>query len=320
MTQLRWGLIGTGDIAEKRVAPALRDLPGCNLVGVNRRRTELAQEFAEEFGAELWYKTWDELLADDNVDVVYIATPLSLHAPITIAAAEAGKHILCEKPMALNTKECDAMITAAEHNQVKLGIAYYRHLYPMIHRIKALIAGGDIGHPVYAQVNAFEHFDRQPGEPRAWLLDKEQAGGGPMWDFGCHRIEVFHHLFGEIEQTTGMLETLVFDRDVEDTGTAVFKCESGTMAVLNVSHAASAPQDTLDIFGTRGSIHVPVLNGNRLEINTEKRSWTEDQPPHPNVHLPLIKQFSEAVLNDEEPAVGGKIGKAVNVALAALEN
>ncbi|MCF7802556.1 MAG: Gfo/Idh/MocA family oxidoreductase [Candidatus Marinimicrobia bacterium] len=318
MTQLQWGLIGTGDIAEKRVAPALRELPECDLVAINRKRNELAQEFADEFGADRWYETWEELLADDTLDAVYIATPVNLHAPITIAAAEAGKHILCEKPMALNTEECNAMIDAAEENGVKLGVAYYRHFYPILDRIKGLIAEGEIGHPVYAHVNAFEYFDRKPGEPRAWLLDKTQSGGGPMWDFGCHRIEVFQHLFGQLEETTGLLDTLVFDREVEDTGTAIFRCESGTMAVLNVTHAASEPQDTLDIYGTRGSIHVPVLNGKSLEVKTTERVWTEEHPPHPNVHWPLIKQFTEAVLNDEEPVVGGDLGKAVNVALADL--
>jgi predicted dehydrogenase len=125
MNTLRWGLIGCGDIARKRVAPALRDGAACELVAVNRARADLAEAFAGEFGARRWHADWRELVADREVDAVYIATPVHLHAEQTIAAAEAGKHVLCEKPMAMDADECERMIAACEGSGVKLGIAYY---------------------------------------------------------------------------------------------------------------------------------------------------------------------------------------------------
>src|SRR5206468_12923889 len=100
MRSLKWGLIGCGDIAQKRVAPALRDLPQCELQAITRSQADLAESFANEFGARKWYSTCSELLADKEIEAVYIATPVHLHAAQTIAAAEAGKHVLCEKPMA----------------------------------------------------------------------------------------------------------------------------------------------------------------------------------------------------------------------------
>ena len=100
-------------------------------------------KFAEEFGARKWFADWRELLTDDEIDAVYIATPVHLHAEQTIAAAEAGKHILCEKPMGLNVAECDRMIAACAANNVKLSIAYYRHFYPVIARVKEIIASGE---------------------------------------------------------------------------------------------------------------------------------------------------------------------------------
>jgi hypothetical protein len=109
---LRWGLIGSGDIVRKRVAPALRDLKQSELVGVCRGRADLAEAFAKEFGARKWYPDVATLVADPEIDAVYVATPVDLHAEHTIAAAKAGKHVLCEKPMAMNVKECDAMIEA----------------------------------------------------------------------------------------------------------------------------------------------------------------------------------------------------------------
>src|SRR5262245_16906907 len=120
MKKLRWGLIGCGDISRKRVAPALRELENCEFVAVNRSRAELAESFAREFGARRWHRDWRELIADDEVDAVYIATPVYLHAEQTIAAAKVGKHVLCEKPMAMNVAECDRMIAACRASGVKL--------------------------------------------------------------------------------------------------------------------------------------------------------------------------------------------------------
>src|SRR5437762_8163128 len=156
--KLRWGLIGCGDIAQKRVAPALRDAPLCEFVAIARNQAHLAESFAREFGARKWYSDWRDLVRDSEIDSVYIATPVHLHAEQTIAAAEAGKHVLCEKPMAMNPAECDRMIAACRGARVSLGIAYYRHFYPAVIRIRQLIASGAIGIPVFAQMLASEPF------------------------------------------------------------------------------------------------------------------------------------------------------------------
>src|SRR5438094_463081 len=173
--KLAWGLIGCGDIARKRVAPALRDLTECNLVAVSRRCSELAESFAKEFGVAKWYSNWQELLLDPEIDAVYIATPVHLHAAQTIAAAEAGKHVLCEKPLALSVIECDQMLAACRANDVKLGVAYYRHFYPVVGRIKEVIESGEIGTPTMAQINAFEWFNPASDHSRAWWLNRQRA-------------------------------------------------------------------------------------------------------------------------------------------------
>ncbi len=313
MKKLKWGLIGCGDIAKKRVAPALRDLPNCDFVAVNRARFDLAESFATEFGARKWYKSRQELLKDDEIDAVYVATPVNLHCGQTIAAAEAGKHILCEKPMAMNPAECDKMIAACKANKVKLGVAYYRHFYPVISRIKQIINSGEIGRPVFVSVNAFEYFDPQPGSSRYWFVRKEQAGGGPMFDFGCHRIEVLLNILGPVTDVKGFTGNIVFDREVEDTCTAFFRFESKAHAVLNVSWAAREPQDTLDIFGDKGSIHIAVLNNGIMTVKTPDEQRTESHPPDANIHKPLIDDFASAVLAGRAPAVGADIGRQVSL-------
>jgi predicted dehydrogenase len=318
MSDLRWGLVGAGDIAEKRVAPALAGTPGSALAAVSRRSADRAEEFARRFGARRWHPRWEDVVADGEIDAVYVATPVHLHAPITVAAAEAGKHVLCEKPMALSVEECDRMISAAEGNGVKLGIAYYRHLYPMVRRLRELLREGAIGAPVVAQASAFERFDPPPDHPRAWLLDPSRSGGGPMFDFGCHRIEVLLDLFGPLRGVEGTLATLALRREVEDTATAVLEFEDGPLATLTVTHAAAESRDTLDVFGTEGSLHVPALSGPELRILRNGREEREEHPAPANLHQPLVEQFVRAVGEGGEPAVGGRAGREVNRVLEAL--
>jgi predicted dehydrogenase len=128
----RWGLIGRGDIARKRAAPALRDGEGCELVAVSQARAELAEGVARKLGARRWQADWGELVRDHEIDAVYAAAPVDLHERQSIAAAEAGRHVLCEKPMALNTVQCRRMIDACRVNGMRLGVAYCRRFYPVL--------------------------------------------------------------------------------------------------------------------------------------------------------------------------------------------
>jgi len=318
MKKLKWGLIGCGDIARKRVAPALRDIPGSDFAGVSRARADLAQTFAREFGARKWYETADELLADPEIEAAYIATPVDLHAPLTIAAARAGKHVLCEKPMALNPEDCGRMIGACKEAGVKLGVAYYRRFYPVIARARGLIASGEIGKPALAQINAFEYYNPPADDSRFWFMKKERSGGGPMFDFGCHRIEVFINLFGNVAEVRSLMGNVAFERDVEDTAMALFRFESGVQGMLAVTHASFVAQDTLDIFCTDGALRIPNLNAGVLNVHTRSGERTETHPPHPNFHYPLIEEFIRAVREDREPAVNGTDGRAVNAVLKKI--
>ena len=316
MKVLNWGLIGAGDIVRKRIAPALNELENCNLAAVSRGRADLAEAFAAEFGVERWYGDWRDMLADDGVDAVYIASPVYLHAEHTIAAAEAGKHVLCEKPMAMDVAECDRMIAACETNNVRLGIAYYRRFYPVLERIRQALASGEIGRPVFAQINTFEYFNPGPDHPRRWFVEKAKSGGGPMMDFGCHRLELLTDLFGKVSRAESIVASVEFDREVEDTAAVLLKFESGPCASLVVTHASLEPQDTLDIFGTKGSVHIESLNTGEIRIKTSAGEKTEKHPPSPNFHTPLIEEFADAVIHGHEPRIGGETGRIV----ASLED
>jgi predicted dehydrogenase len=316
--RLRWGLIGCGDIARKRVAPALRDGAGGELVAVSRARAELAEGFAREFGARRFHAHWAELVRDPEIDAVYVATPVDLHARQTVAAAEAGRHVLCEKPMALSSAECRAMIDACRANGVRLGVAYYRRFYPVLRRIKELLASGEIGRVALASIQACEWHVIPEGSPRAWFLSRDRAGGGPLMDFGCHRIEVLLNLLGPVSGVCGLAGNTLFRREVEDTAAVCFRFRDGPLATLAVSVSVRQARDSLELYGSEGSIHVPVLNQGSLRVVVGGQERREEHPPPANLHQPLIEDFTRAVLEGRQPEVAGEVGLEVQRLIDAV--
>jgi predicted dehydrogenase len=137
-----------------------------------------------------------------------------------------------------------------------------------------------------------------------------------MMDFGCHRIEVLINLFGPVRRTAGIVATVAFDREVDDTAAVVMQFAGGACATLAVTHASQQPRDTLDVFGTLGSVHVGSLNAGDVTVCAAGRDRTESHPPAANLHRPLVDDFVEAVLTGRAPLVDGHVGRAV----AAIED
>src|SRR5580700_4591326 len=165
---LNWIVIGIGDIATRRVIPAIQAEPRSLLYGLVTRDPAKATPYNTRAWARL-----GEALADPAVQAVYVATPVFLHAPLTIQSLRAGKHVLCEKPMAMNEAEARSMVQAAEQSGHTFGVAYYRRFYPKIQRAKQLLEAGAIGEPVFAQLTNHMWFDGT-GE-RSWLFDPAKS-------------------------------------------------------------------------------------------------------------------------------------------------
>jgi predicted dehydrogenase len=311
MEQIAWGLIGCGDVARRRVGPALRDLETCRFVALARERAERAEQCARELGAERASSDWRALVSDPEIQAVYIATPPARHAEMAVAAAAAGKHVVCEKPMAPTVAEADAMIAACREAGVRLSVAYYRHLYPAMARIREILAAGEIGTPLLAQINAFEHFDLPLDHPRRWLFDPEISGGGALMDFGCHRIEVLLDLLGEVEEVRGLTSSRFSGRPVEDTAAALLRFRSGTLGLVTVSTVLEEARDSLDLFGSAGSLHVPVLNRGLFTVRSAAGTREEAYPCHENLHLPYLQAVTAALLAGEDPPVSGEEGREV---------
>lgn len=284
---LNWLVIGVGDITTRRVIPAIREEPRSHLYGVVSRTPERASEFAEHVWDNL-----DDAMLDPTIDAVYVATPVALHAPQTIAALRAGKHVLCEKPVAMNYPEASTMVDEAHKSGRVLGVAYYRRTYPKVQRAKQLIEQGAIGQPVLAEAS---HHGELPalGSFRSWLIDPALAGGGPLFDVASHRIDLLNYFFGTPGRVTAQRSNAVLKLPVEDNATVLIEYESGVRGIVDVRWHSKVVRDGFKIIGTAGEIDLTPLSGPELTFSGGR----ELLPTHSNIHFPCIQNFVDAVLD-----------------------
>ena len=282
---LNWVVVGVGDIAVRRVIPAIQAESRSNLYGVVTRDPAKA--------APLNTRAWTDLgkaVSETAVHAVYVATPVFLHAPQTIQALRSGKHVLCEKPMAMNETEARSMLRTASETGKMLGVAYYRRTYPKVQRARELLDAGAIGTPVFAELTCHDWFDGR-GRSRAWLVDPAKAGGGPLFDIGSHRIDLLNFFFGQPQRVSGHLSNAVHHYAVEDNATVVIDYEDGVRGVVDVRWHSRVKRDECRIRGTEGEMDLTPLNGPELVYPGGRGHL----PPHVNLHYPMIENFVDAV-------------------------
>jgi predicted dehydrogenase len=309
MKSIRWGILGCGDIAQKRVAEAIQLDPNSELVAACRRDATKLNEFCARFGVGHAYVDSRDLIESDAIDAVYVATPVYLHRQNVVDAAKAGKHVIVEKPMAMTTTECDEMIRACRDAGVKLSVAYYRRFYPIVHRMKELIASGELGIPL--SINASTGNQTQfPKDD--WRVVLSQGGGGPLMDIGSHRLDLFLDMFGPVESVKSCIESIASNYEAEDAAALLLKFQSGPIGILQTHFGASNVPDFFAVVCTQGSMFTGSLNGGELRILQDDKITIEQHPPHRNLHAPLIADFSDSLRNDREPMVTSTEGRDVN--------
>jgi predicted dehydrogenase len=288
---LNWLVIGIGDITRKRVLPAILAEPRSRLYALLTRDVRKAEAYA---GA-VAYTDLGAALRDPAIDAVYVASPVALHAEQTIASLRAGKHVLCEKPVAMDVAQAEAMAAAAAESGRLVGIAYYRRLYPKLMRAKELIAEGAIGQPVLVEAN-YHGWLESP--ERGWLKDPALAGGGPLYDVGSHRIDACNFLFGKPLRATGLLANALHPLAVEDSATVLVEYAGGVHGVVDVRWNSRINRDQFRVIGSEGEISLDPLNGPALRfLDGEGRLREEQLPAHANVHYPAVENFVAAVLD-----------------------
>jgi D-xylose 1-dehydrogenase (NADP+, D-xylono-1,5-lactone-forming) len=246
--RLRWGILGPGRIAP-RIVRALADNPRGELHAVAGRDPERARAFAARHGAPRAHPTFDALLADPDVDVVYVALPNGLHAPWTIRALEAGKHVLCEKPLALTAAEVDAIAAAAERNgRIAVEAFMYLH-HPQTLKTLELVRSGALG-TVQVVSAAFSFLLDGATDPR---IDPE-LGGGSLWDVGCYPVSIARRIAGE--EPDGIAGFARFDeRGVDRTFVGVLRFPGGLVAHFESGFAAP-DRERVEVVGSAATLVV----------------------------------------------------------------
>ncbi len=329
---LKVAVIGCGSIAKHRHLVEYHAHPEVEITAVCDIVEERAKEMAEKYKAKA-YTSYEELLAKENIDAISVCLPNALHAPVSIAALNAGCHVLCEKPMATSREEADQMIEAASKNNKKLMIAHNQRFVPSHVKARKLIADGEVGR-IYSFRTAFGH-----GGPESWSADgrdswffkKEQAFIGAMGDLGVHKADLLRYLLGEdFVEVASFVETSAKENsDVDDNAVFILKTKSGVIGTLAASWAYTAAEDNSTIiYGENAilrleddpnySLIVQYKNGEvvRYELGKIQSNAEGGQK---NTHV--IENFVHSIVTDSTPPISGEEGKkSLEVIIAAIES
>jgi 1,5-anhydro-D-fructose reductase (1,5-anhydro-D-mannitol-forming) len=313
---IHWGILGAGDIADRHMAPAIRLAHNHELVAVMCRTIEKARAFTQKHMVPRAFDEVEDLLSDNEVNAVYVATPPYLHAQNTVRAAECGKHVLCKKPMALNAAEARSMIDACRANHVGLMVCHYQRFNARHQRIKTLLEAGAIG-TVTAIRSSFS--DYYPAFAGNWRHNPSLGGGGPLFDLAPHCLDLLLYLCGPVLEVSAMTDILACDSPVEDTATLLLRLTNGAQAVVT-THWSTANFDgnafsRIELCGTKGSIMAAPLHAKDSAgfIRLATSNGIEDHslpPTAPRPHVALLEAFERALAAGTKMPVPGEDGLA----------
>jgi len=300
------GIIGLGAIAQRSHIPNFQEARGAKVIAVCDVNKQKAELVAHAWGIKKWYTDYRELLNDEEVDVVSICTPHYLHEPMTIAACEAGKHVLCEKPLATTVEAGKKMIEAARRNNVKLGVAQFKKFLPAYEIAKDIIEENIIGSPLMFR-SKLSHEGPESWSPVTgeWFFERDKAGIGVLTDLGIKHISLLRWLFNaEVEWVMGKLANLEKKPEIEDYAVAIMGFENKVVGVLEASWCTRPGFKGTEIVGTRGTLFVDYPN-TKLEVRLGSKVnavITPEVPQESRKGNPF-QRFIDCILFDKEPDV-----------------
>jgi predicted dehydrogenase len=281
------GMIGYGGIGRVH-ALAYRSLPyhyglplaAVRIAGVATARRETAQAAAAEIGCDFWTDDYRELLARPEIDIVDICVPNHMHAELVVAAAAAGKHIYCEKPLAMDVAEAQQIAAAVRAAGVNSQLTFHFRFYPAILRAQQLVASGFLGRVFSFRGRYYRSSYIDPQKPLSWRQQKAVAGGGALFDIGSHILDLLYALLGEFASVQATLDTLIRERpvatgaaemapvDVDDIALLHLRTRDGVLGLVEVSRMGTGLTNDLsfEIFGELGAIRFNAVDPNWLEV------------------------------------------------------
>jgi predicted dehydrogenase len=298
--QIRFGIIGLGRHGARYAEHLLRnDIPNASLIAVSRRDAVQGRAFAEKHGVR-YYADADVLLADSDVDVVVVTTPPNLHAEITVAAANAGKHVLCEKPMARTTDECRDMIAAALRAGVKLGIGQTLRYTPLFATLRGRI--GEVG-----ELHAVHICMRQEQSVHEWHLNPEISGGGCITEIGVHVFDALRYVAGRPIRRAMVAAMDTHNAGVETYVAAVCWLDDDVLSLIDVAKCVDGRLLRVDIVGSAGQF-IANATTSTLDWIHGRTVTPQDAPANIPTIAPLMRDFCDAIRNETTPPVSGEDG------------
>ena len=292
MKEVRWGILGCGDVCERKSGPPMYRTGHSALVAVMRRDAAKAADFARRHGVPRYYTDAGELIADPEVDIVYVATPHATHKELTIRALAAGKPVYVEKPMAMNYAECLEMLAAAETYGQKLFVAYYRRALPYFLKVRELLSEERIGTPQRVEIRYLRPASPEDRDPAhlPWRLRREVGGDGYFYDMAPHTLDILDFLLGEIAEARGEKRNTAGLYEVADTVTASLQFRSGVCGsgLWNFVAAPQEAEDSVVIIGSRGSIRFSTFAFTPVELTTPQGCEHFAIAPPEHIQGPLI--------------------------------
>jgi predicted dehydrogenase len=324
-----WSIVGIGHFADHAIGPAMGRAADTKLTAVCSRSMERARIFSEKHGAQRAYDSFEKMLKDPEVDAVYIAAPNHLHAPLTVQAAEAGKHVLCEKPMAVTVAEGERMIEACEKHGVKLGVGYPNRYHPAHIEANRWIDSGRLGEITLVRAQFCRGFSR--GMWKGWKNDPALAGSGALAGQAIHPIDLLRFLLkSEVKEVRALTDEELPHRPVDDMVYAILRFENGVDAVVISGMLAPRSDDEVTLYGTQAKLACKdtffagettmgelLVKGDTLQA---KMSFSNDHPTQARSAW-VIEAFNKCIQENAALSISGYNGlQMIKVATAILES
>jgi 1,5-anhydro-D-fructose reductase (1,5-anhydro-D-mannitol-forming) len=323
MKKTGWGFIGASNIAREYMIAAVRSQPGHEVVGIASRNLERARDFAAVHGIASAYDRVPDLLADPAVDVIYISSTNEQHCEQVLAAAAAGKHVLCEKPLALSVTDAQWMVDACRANGVVMATNHHLRNAATHRKVRELVQAGAVGTPLFARVF---HAGYLRPVVQGWRISQPEAGGGAIFDIVVHDVDALRFILAaEPVEATALSQSAFLSKGaVEDGAMAILRFDNGLLAQIHAAFTIRHATTGLEIHGTEGSLFARDVMTPRA-VGTIALRNGEGERIVPVEHLDLyaggVARFGAAIRGDGSPAATGEDGvRSLAAAIAVLES
>ena len=319
-----WGLIGASTIARSYMVAAINAQPNARVVAVTSSDPERGRQFTAELGIPRVHDTLDELLADPEVDAVYISTTNELHEPQTLAAAAAGKHVLCEKPLALTLDGARQMVDACRDAGVVMGTNHHLRNAATHRMLRELVANGAVGRPLAVRVF---HAVFLPDFLQGWRINRADAGGGVILDITVHDADTLRFVLDdEPTEVTAMTASQGMAADgLADAVMGVIRFRNGVLAQFHDAFTIKHTLTGFEIHGAEGSLLgrdvMTQMPKGEIVLRRGDSEERVDVGGHEDLYTRSVRNFTNAMLGRGEPSASGEDGvRSLAVALAAAES